>query len=188
MEQPTVGGWTQAWCTTCKQMREHIVVAMVGTKPAKVECTSCHKQHLFKAGPPGTKEPKEPKSATARTTGARARKAAAASEEPAAQAIDLEARIAARPAQKYDPMHRYNVDDVVEHPSFGVGVVLALPGAQRAEVYFQSGKKLLLHDRGGKTPGLVRPPPRDEEAGPRVSDAPPKTSASRSKTDAADTE
>ena len=53
MSEAKVGAETQAYCTTCRTMREHVIVAMVDKKPAKVECTECHKQHLFRAGPPG---------------------------------------------------------------------------------------------------------------------------------------
>src|SRR5438093_52265 len=35
-------------------MHEHVIVAMEAGKPAKVECRECHKQHLFRAGPPPT--------------------------------------------------------------------------------------------------------------------------------------
>jgi len=42
----------------------------------------------------------------------------------------------------------------------GVGVVVALPGAQRMEVLFTAGQKLLSHDRAAMAarPGLARPP------------------------------
>ena len=39
-------------------MRHHIVVAMEKSLPVKVECRSCHKQHRYKARPPGEKAPK----------------------------------------------------------------------------------------------------------------------------------
>lgn len=150
-------------------MGEHVVVAMVGPNPAKVECTSCHKQHQYRAGPPGTKKEKEPRAP--RTSAARRREGAHASPAPAP--INLEARIANRTPVLYDVAHRFVVDDVVEHPSFGIGVVTGLPGAQKIEVLFPSGAKLLLHDRGGTKMGLQRPPPRNDERGPYVSDAPP---------------
>jgi hypothetical protein len=152
-------------------MREHIVVAMVGQNPAKVECTSCHRQHQYRAAPPGTKKEKEPRAP--RTAGGRPRREGTAAATPAVAPVDLEARIANRTPQRYDAAHRFAIDDVVEHPSFGLGVVIGLPGAQKIEVLFSSGAKLLLHDRGGAKMGLQRPPPRSEENGPHVSDAPP---------------
>jgi hypothetical protein len=104
----------------------------------------------------------------ARTTTARPRRAAAAPPPP-----DLGPRLAARAPVRYDPQHRFVRDDVVEHPSFGVGVVVALPGAQKISVHFPSGPKVLSHDRGAATAGtLERPGRRDDSAGPKVSDAP----------------
>jgi hypothetical protein len=164
-EQPRVGGWTQAWCTTCKAVCEHIVVAMEGGKPAKVECESCHRQHLFRAGAPGTKAPK--------AAGGRARKAAADAAPPPPE-IDLVALTAGRPSRGYDPKTRFAVGEVVTHPSFGIGLVTQLPGPQKVEIAFQVGAKLLAHDRGvAVAAGLARPAPRNDAAGPRVSDAPP---------------
>src|SRR5206468_5683065 len=92
--QSKVGGETQAYCTSCKTMHEHIVVAMHAGRPAKVECVHCHKQHVYRAGPPGA-----PKVKTARSPSARARKSAdAASSAPP---IDLAARIAGRDPRPY---------------------------------------------------------------------------------------
>lgn len=163
-EAPRVGGWTQAYCTTCKTVREHVVVAMVGGKPAKVECESCHKQHLYRAAPPGA--PKGPRA----VGGARARKAAV----PEAPAVDIAALTAGRPSRGYDPKLRFSVGDVVTHQSFGIGLVTLLPGPQKVEIAFQSGAKLLAHDRtAAVVVGLVRPVRRDDENAPRVSDAPP---------------
>ncbi|HWI40628.1 MAG TPA: hypothetical protein VNX25_03990, partial [Verrucomicrobiae bacterium] len=38
---------------------------------------------------------------------------------------------------------RLRMNDVVEHPVFGLGVVKGLPGPNKAEVLFEAGKKLL---------------------------------------------
>ena len=173
MDKPTVGGWTQSWCTTCKSIGEHVVVAMVGDTPAKVECTTCHKQHQYRAAPPGDSEKKPAKPPRSTTTRRRT------ADIPAAPVVDLAAKVAARAAQKYDPLQRFALDDVVQHTSFGVGVVTALPGVGRLEVLFPAGTKLLTHDRGTQKVALVRPPPRDDQAGPRVSDAPPPSTKGR---------
>jgi hypothetical protein len=59
LEKLKAGGETSAYCTSCKDMRHHVVVAMKGDVPAKVECLSCHKQHKFKAGPPAARWPSQ---------------------------------------------------------------------------------------------------------------------------------
>ena len=159
-----VGGDVEAYCTTCKTMKEHVIVAMIGDRPAKVECAGCHKQHVYRAAPPGTK-----------STEPRARRSSSAvSAPPVAEA--LEARLAGREgdARAYSPNERYAVDEIVKHPTFGLGVVVSLPSAQKAEVDFRAGRKLLLHDRGSAQPlTLERPPPRKDDERTPITDAPP---------------
>jgi hypothetical protein len=161
---------TQAYCTSCREMREHIIVAMVGPKPAKVECLSCHKQHLYRAAPPGTPTPRAA-GATTRTP-----KAKAAAPAPA-PAFDLGARIAGRTARAYSPDATFAVDEVVRHPNFGTGLVLALPAKQKVEIAFPSGSKLLMHDRKNARPStLEHPPVREDDGGQRnPTDAPPRS-------------
>jgi hypothetical protein len=167
VEQLKVGGETQAYCTSCRTMREHVIVAMAEGKPAKVECSECHKQHLFRAGPPGTKT-----ASGSRTSTARSKKAAEAPRQ--LPQIDIAAQIAGREVRGYDPKVGFAVGDVVKHPSFGVGLVTGLPGAQKMEVTFESGAKLLAHDRNAAVASTLTRPTRREDDDRRLpSDAPP---------------
>jgi hypothetical protein len=163
-----VGGDVEAWCTTCKTMKDHVIVALVDGKPAKVECAGCHKQHVYRANPPGTKS---------EGTGRTRRTASLAAVSAPVIAEALEARLAGREgdAKAYSPGTRYAVDDIVRHPSFGLGVVVSLPAATKVEIDFRGGRKLLLHDRGSApVPALERPAPRDDDdKDRRVTDAPP---------------
>jgi hypothetical protein len=163
-----VGGDVEAYCTTCKTMKDHVIVAMVGDKPAKVECAGCHKQHVYRAAAPGTKT--ESAGRTRRKT-----PAPPVSAPPVTEM--LEAKLAGREAdaKTYSPNERYAVEDIVRHPSFGLGVVVSLPAAQKVEIDFRGGRKLLLHDRGAaQALTLERPPPRgeDDKRTP-ITDAPP---------------
>jgi hypothetical protein len=164
-----VGGELDAWCTACKLMKWHTIVAIVDGKPAKVECQGCHKQHQYRANPPGEKEPAAPKTPRVRKS-----RAAAAPDVPAPP--DYETLLAGRggDARAYSPNERYAVGDVLRHPSFGVGVVAATPAAQRIEVAFPSERKFLVHDRGAPVGERLAPPPRrDEEKVPTgTSDSP----------------
>jgi hypothetical protein len=137
-----VGGEVESYCTSCRATRWHIVVAIVDSRPVKVECLSCHKQHAYRPN----KNAGESKPTA--TVGPRVR----ASKAPqVAQAGDLEVRIRdrERDARAYSPGSRYAVDDIVRHPQFGCGLVIALPATQRMEVAFLVGRKLLVHDRVG---------------------------------------
>jgi hypothetical protein len=163
MESPKVGGEVEAYCTTCKTMKWHVVVAVVDDKPAKVECHGCHKQQVFRALAPGAPQP-------------RARRARADEPPPLAPIADLEQRLAAgeRDALTYSPRDTYAIDQFVRHPTFGVGLVVALPAAQKVELAFRSGRKLLVHQRGDapSAPTLQRPPRRDDDEPRGVTDAP----------------
>ncbi len=144
MDEVKVGAETEAWCTSCKLMKDHIIVAMSGTKPAKVECIGCGKQHLYRPRPPGAAKPR-----TGRSHAVKVR---------TPQPADLDARIASKEARTYTPSEKYVIDDVVTHPTFGKGLVIALPAHQKMEVAFSSGRKLLVHERGGVREGNLAPP------------------------------
>jgi len=78
-------------------------------------------------------------------------------------------------AKVYSPNETFLVNDVVRHPSFGVGVATATPGPQKVELTFRDGsKKVLLHDRGGTQASRLGPAPRRDDAAPNVgtSDSP----------------
>src|SRR5262252_8530158 len=96
-EELKVGGELDAWCTSCKLMKWHTIVALVDGKPAKVECQGCGKQHQFRPGPPG--------SATVKSRGKTATPA------PVAPPLDFETLLAGRAgeAQAYSPDVRYEL-------------------------------------------------------------------------------
>jgi hypothetical protein len=151
----------EAWCPTCKTTKWQIVVALVAGKPAKLECIGCHRQH-------GLRSPR----ATHREALARPRPAPP-------PPVDLDARLVGREgqAQPYSPRATYAVDDVIRHPSFGLGLVVAAPGPQRIEVQFRAARKLLAHGQdepGG--PRLTRPARQEE---PAEEESPPSRPARR---------
>jgi hypothetical protein len=176
MDEVRVGGEVESYCTTCKIMKYHVVVAVVDGRPAKVECAGCHKQHQFRAAPPGTAAPR-PAGGGRPSAAARSRVGDKPAAAPAPAGDDLEARLAAREPRTYAPRERYQIDDVVTHPSFGAGVVIALPAAQKMEVAFRGGgRKLLVHDRGAAVAPALERPQRSEDAPSTIAftDAPPK--------------
>ena len=177
MEKLKAGGETSAYCTSCKDMRHHVVVAMKGDVPAKVECLSCHKQHMFKAGPPGTKVAKPAGTKVRAKSGTRP---AAGSVQAVSGPNPLDTILATRgtgSARSYSPAERYAVGDLLSHPSFGMGAVTATPSPGKMSVLFRDTTRLLLHER---TPVVVAPavklspPPRREESPTGPAERPPK--------------
>lgn len=127
-----VGGEVEAYCGSCKDVRWHVVVALVGDRPVKVECQSCHKQHGYRssAATPSTRSPRS------------------AANKPATPVFDVSAlQSRAHEARAYAPAQTFKVGDVLRHPTFGLGLVQATPAPQKIDVRFASGAKLLVHAR-----------------------------------------
>ncbi len=158
MDAYKVGGETESWCTHCKQIKDHVIVAVLGGRPAKVECLGCHKQHQFRVGRPG-----------ASTT--RPRRASIATPE-AAPTETLSTRLTSKTPRDYSPASRYSVDEAVRHPQFGVGLVVGRPGPGKIDVEFSTGRKVLLHERAEKEASTMPRPVSREDSITGTSDAP----------------
>jgi hypothetical protein len=134
-----VGGEVDAFCTKCELSLAHTVHAVVGGKPVKVECNTCHGVHRYRGGANGT--------TAARTSVPKA----ARPERPRAEVVPFESLLAGKRvdhAGPYSPKRTYAVDDVVDHPMFGRGFVSAVRDGGKIEVTFRSDVKLLVHARG----------------------------------------
>jgi hypothetical protein len=149
-----------------------VVVALVGNEIVKVECRACGGVHRYRpphntsrrdaqrkettvvAGP-GTKRTDAVKKARAagaasalaasspsagRTTGVRAAKAAQALEEEWLRAVTPASGSSARP---YAMQERFAVNEVLEHPVFGYGVVREVLPPDKMRVLFRDGLRLL---------------------------------------------
>jgi hypothetical protein len=134
-----VGGEVDAYCTKCELALAHTVHAVVGGQPVKVECNTCHGVHRYRL-PPGAKPVK--------TVGDRPAAARSMVEKKTTVSFDdlLRKRDLAS-AARYSPKTTYKVDQVIEHPTFGLGFVSAVRDAQKIEVTFRGDVKVLVHGR-----------------------------------------
>ncbi len=134
-----VGGEVDGFCTRCEMTLAHTVIAMVDGRPVKVECNTCHGVHRFRGEAPGSNGARPPRTAPGR----------APRERPAIISFDEVLRskdLAA--ARRYSPRESYRLDDVVEHPTFGLGWVSAVRDASKVEVTFRTDVKTLVHGKG----------------------------------------
>jgi hypothetical protein len=129
-----VGGDVDAFCTRCKMDLGHTILAMVGTKPVRVRCNTCQGEHAFRGAPAAKKGSWVPASE-------RAAKATVTSWEALLQKKDLSR------ARRYSAKDRYQTDDVLEHPVFGIGLVQEVRGDKIA-VAFKADVKTLVHAKG----------------------------------------
>lgn len=128
------GADTDAYCNRCKLVLAHVIIAMRGSRPARVECKTCGAAHAYKSDKPAK-----------RTT----RRATTKSSEVVTQA-EYDTLMAGRDvsrAIRYKPAHEFDLDDVVDHRTFGLGLVTKVISGGKIEVAFQNGSKVLVHAR-----------------------------------------
>ena len=121
------GGTIDSWCGKCKMMLAHTIEALVDDKPARVHCNTCNSQHTYKASAPG----KNVRSSKPRAT--------------RYQGLIRENNTSV--PKIYSPKEKYQSGDVLQHPSFGVGVTTAVKDDTKIEVLFETGSKVLVHGR-----------------------------------------
>lgn len=126
-----VGGEVDAFCARCKLTLAHTILAMVGSKVARVRCNTCNADHSFRSTPARTRA-----ASTARATHQRV-------------VLSFEEQLAGKDvahAPRYSPKDSYRVDQLIDHPSFGVGIVSGVR-EDKVDVVFKFAQKTLVHAR-----------------------------------------
>jgi hypothetical protein len=135
------GSNIDSWCGPCKLILAHTIEAMVGQKPVRVHCNTCKAQHTYKPYKPGESQRKvrerEP-DGTLRPLPAKPR---ASQYQKLLKGKDMAL------AKPYSTKDNYTAGDVLDHPSFGVGVTTAIKDGTKIEVVFEAGIKVLVHGR-----------------------------------------
>lgn len=158
-----VGRNCDAWCTRCKMDLAHTIVAMVDALPVQVKCNTCDGVHKYRAPKSAAKEAGTSARAKATTAKTSSR---SATREPRVTRAERDAaetlrdirrrwdeslgRTAAADQLPYDVRAAYTVDDVVKHPKFGLGFVVAEESFNRIKVLFQDAERVLVARHGQK--------------------------------------
>jgi hypothetical protein len=149
-----VGGEVDATCTRCKMDLAHTILAMVGSKIARVRCNTCGSDHVYR----GTQS-------SSRSAAARPR--SVSGEKTPKTIVGFDEQLAALDVGKaldYRPDQAFVVDQVVRHPTFGLGIVRAVR-QDKMDVAFKSAERTLVQ---GRSAGTARPsfspPHRPEDA------------------------
>lgn len=139
--QLSAGNTIETRCTRCKGVLNHTIVAMVGEKIVRVECSTCHGVHAYHP----VKVPKEPAAAKGTQKKTAAPRKTKADPETVARAEweALQPDMDAAQAIPYDMTRIYRVKNLLSHPNFGLGVVQLVIPPNKIDVLFQSGKKRL---------------------------------------------
>lgn len=129
-------------CTSCKLELRHVIVAHKSGNSgpvAKVKCNTCMKIHAYRNTP-------QEKSGGV----IRAKKEVKPREKAQIIPVEVEWReqlrsLEGKPSKAYAPTMEFQVGDVIDHPTFGAGVVKSLKDSNKFEVLFQRDVKTLVH-------------------------------------------
>jgi len=138
---PAVASRFYTDCKKCDAERYHIVLAHTSATAAKVECEICHSKKTFKLAA----DKKAPK----KVSGAAATKKAQASEaRKNAHAKEFHELVenAAGDAQSYNMKLKFLINQKIQHPKFGVGVIKTTH-PDKVEVIFADEVRMLVHNR-----------------------------------------
>jgi hypothetical protein len=125
IKRPQLGGDVDAYCGKCKEIREHVIAALKGPdKIERVQCRTCQSNHLYRERQPQT-------SSTRGTT--------RASKKDSPRAVEGNG-----PLRAYSMQERFDVGDRVEHPKFGLGIVVEVRSV-KIDVKFGRDMKTLIH-------------------------------------------
>ncbi len=118
-------------------MTEHTVIALVGRLPKRVQCALCESQHNYRSTR-GNSRPSTPRSTQPESR----RKSASRWQVELAQKAQTDIQ-----PRAYDTAETFDLGDVIDHPSFGMGIVKEVIPGGKVKILFSSGKRLLAHSR-----------------------------------------
>lgn len=163
MGRITAGQDIDAHCSRCKLVLAHVIIAVDGTKVARVECKTCRTIHAYRAGRAGaaardknggssegvvSKSKSSRSSATPRTSSAGGKRNTSKAKIATQNSYDQLMRgIDISHAEKYRATRSWTEGDVINHITFGLGLVTRVLSTEKVEVLFPSEAKILVHGR-----------------------------------------
>lgn len=136
---PAVASRFYTECKKCGAERYHIVLAHTSATGAKIECEICHSKKAYKLS---SGKPKKVTGAAA------AKKAQAVEAKKSAHGKEFSELMSSAKGelQKYNMKAKFSLNQKIEHPKFGLGVVrVSLP--EKIEVVFNDEIRMLVHNR-----------------------------------------
>src|SRR5580704_5263718 len=134
------GGEVDSWCTKCRLFLNHRIIAMVGSKPARVECSTCSSHHNYRGAAPGEKRVGVSK-ATPRTRGP-----TKAEQERITREQSWEKAVSGKSPRDFKPYRvsgTFQSGELIRHPKFGDGVVTRIADAHKVEILFKDDSRTL---------------------------------------------
>jgi hypothetical protein len=136
----------------------HTIEAIEGEKIARVHCNTCGGQHAYHAHAPGEKAPSSRSSSGTKASKPKAKRPSTSSgTRSRSQVASFDDQVAGKDlatAKPYSPALKFELEELISHPTFGVGIV-GVSRPDKIDVTFRQFVKTLVHNR----PGGPRPPP-----------------------------
>lgn len=132
-----VGKEVLSYCSKCKLTLAHMITNMKDAKTiGKVECKTCKTTHAYKdpskVKAKGTSKLTQPKNKTA---------------DSVADIWMAAINSSKAKSKKYSIKQRYDLKDIIDHPTFGPGVVDRLIDNDKIQVIFRHDIKTLVHNK-----------------------------------------
>jgi hypothetical protein len=129
-------------------MLTHRIVAMLGPKPARVECETCHSQHNWRERPPGEAPAREARvvGSGSGTRAPRVSHVTRLEQERRDREQSWERAVTGKMVGdfvKYNVKAQFKVGDLVKHPKFGDGVVTEVIDKNKVEILFRDEPRRL---------------------------------------------
>ena len=128
-------------CSKCKLILAHIIVTMKSADtPDKVMCKTCKTTQSFKD--PGAKKKKTSIDKVVKNA-----KAARGMKTESVAELWNKAMTRGTQSKEYSIRGSFQMGDVIDHPTFGQGVVEKLIDDNKIEVLFQDDYRTLMHKK-----------------------------------------
>ena len=145
------GGEVDSWCTKCKLVLNHRIIAMVASTPVRVECSTCGSHHNFRPRAPGERAPSVASRSGSSSSSSAGPRSTRSSVTKAQQALlerekMWEKAIAGKAVNEF---RSYRVDqtfaegDLIRHKKFGDGVVTRILDPKKVEILFKDEPRTL---------------------------------------------
>ncbi len=166
----SAGNRIEARCTRCKDVTSHIVIVVVDNLPVKVECCACKSVHkYYPIQKPSVKKDSNPIRVKTNQSREASIENASKQQNIARPTLSSSTSSSASSSANKTPIKTENVEkewhrallnnhsnpksysinvelqagDLVDHSIFGPGIVRDIVGADKAEVLFKEGVKIL---------------------------------------------
>jgi hypothetical protein len=146
MAELSVGKEVLSHCSKCKLILAHIIVTMKDSAtPGKTQCKTCKATHSFKD--PGAKKAKTSVNKVIKSAKAKSRTGSKKSTETVAELWTKAINKNITGTKSYTIKGSFITGDIIDHPTFGQGVVEKLIDNNKIEVLFQDDYRTLMHKK-----------------------------------------